>query len=159
MPAGARVLRLDEKKPEDEKAVALVPLEKRPAQPRVLVGQLRDLPPGKYAVELAMPDLAERTKDKDGKPLRATFTILAGESKETSDLERNDALLEDLATRSGGQVFTPLNVNELAERLQSQGIEHVDHHEQRLWQWWPLLVAIVLLLTLEWVGRKMSGLP
>ena len=49
-----------------------MPLGKRPAQPRVLEGQLRDLPPGRYAVELAIPDLADKLKDKDGKPLRAT---------------------------------------------------------------------------------------
>lgn len=157
--AGARVLRLDENKPGEVVPVALVPLERRPAQPRVLVGQLQNLPAGKYGVELAVPDLADKLADKDGKPLRATFTILPPESKETTDLERNDDLLQDLATRSGGQVYTPLDVNELAERLKNQGVEHVEHHEQKLWQWWPLLVLIVALLTVEWVGRKMSGLP
>src|SRR5262249_49982390 len=157
--AGARVLRMDEKKSEEDKPVALVPLNKRPAQPRVLEGQLRDLPPGRDAVELAMPDLADKLKHKEGKPLRAPFTILPPESKETADLERNDALLEDLAVRSGGKVYSPLDVNELAEQLKNQGIEHVEHHEQRLWQWWPLLALVVLLLTCEWVGRKMSGLP
>src|SRR5262245_38286776 len=159
--AGARVLLLAEKPDakEKEKPTALTQMARRAAQPRVLEGQLRDLAPGRYAVELAIPDLIDKLKDTDGKPLRATFTVLPPESKETVDLERNDALLEDLATRSGGQVFTPANVTELAERLKQQGIPHVEHHEQRLWQWWPLLVLVVLLLTLEWIGRKLSGLP
>jgi hypothetical protein len=157
--AGARVVRIDEKKPDEDKPVALVPLSKRPAQPRVLEGQLRDLPPGRYAVELAIPELTEKLKDKDGKPLRAPFTILPPESKETAELDRNDALLEDLAGRSGGKVYSPLDVNELAEQLKNQGIEHVEHHEQALWQWWPMLALIVFLLTCEWVGRKTSGLP
>ena len=46
-----------------------------------------------------------------------------------------------------------------ARMLKQQGVEHVEHHEQRLWQWWPVLAAVVALLTLEWVGRKASGLP
>ena len=29
----------------------------------------------------------------------------------------------------------------------------------RLWQWWPMLVLLLVLLTLEWVGRKWAGLP
>jgi hypothetical protein len=161
--AGARVIRLGEGK-EAEKAVALVPLTRRPAQPRVLEGQLRDLAAGKYAVELVIPDLADKLltpaeKGKEAKPLRALFTVLPPESKETVDLERNDPLLEDLAVQSGGKVFTPETVRELAEQLQRQGIEHVEHDEQRLWQWGWLLGLVVALLALEWAARKLSGLP
>jgi hypothetical protein len=47
----------------------------------------------------------------------------------------------------------------MSEQLKRQGIEHVEHHERRLWQWGGFLVLVVLLLTLEWVARKLSGLP
>jgi hypothetical protein len=161
--AGARVIRLPEGK-EVERTVALVPLARRPAQPRVLEGQLRDLSAGKYAVELAIPSLADKLlapaeEGKKAMPLRALFTILPPESRETVDLERNDPLLEDLAVQSGGKVYTALTVRELAEQLKRQGIEYVEHDEKRLWQWEWLLGLVVLLLTLEWVARKLSGLP
>jgi hypothetical protein len=161
--AGARVIRLPEGK-EAERAVALVPLTRRPAQPRVQEGQLRDLPAGKYAVELAIPSLADKLlgptqEGKPAKPLRALFTVLPPESKETVELERNDPLLEDLAVQSGGKVFTVETVRELAEQLKRQGIEHVEHHERPMWRWEWLLALLVLLLTLEWVARKLSGLP
>jgi hypothetical protein len=141
-----------------------VPLGQRPAQPRVLDGKLRDLPAGKYAIELAIPDIADRLQPepeagKDVKALRAGFTVLPPESKEMIELEMNRALLEDLAVQSGGRVFTPEDVHELRQLLTSQGIPHVERHEQRLYQWWGLLAIVVFLLTLEWIGRKMSGLP
>jgi hypothetical protein len=162
--AGARILRLSDDGKGAEKAVALVPLPQRPAQPRVLNAKVGDLPPGRYAVELAIPDLADRLlapaeKGQEPKPLRAVFTVLPPESKEMIDLETNRALLDDLATQSGGKVFTPEDADALRQLLLRQGVPHAEHHEQRLWQWWGLLTLVVVLLTVEWVGRKLAGLP
>ena len=167
--AGARIVRLPENRDlpgaaGQETPVALTPLLKRPAQPRVLEGKLRDLPAGRYAVELAIPDLADRLmgppeKGKEQKPLRALFTILPPESKELIDLQTNRTLLDDLALQSGGRVFTPEDASELRHLLARQSVPHVEHHEQRLWQWWGMLVLVVALLTLEWAGRKLAGLP
>jgi hypothetical protein len=158
--AGARVVRLPDRPGEEEKQAALAPLARRPAQPRVLdAKKLRDLPAGRYAVELAIPDLADRLKDKAGKPLRSLFTVLPPESTEAVELETNRPLLDDLAVRSGGKVFTPEDASELAKLLNRQSVPQVEHHEQRLWQWWGMLAAVVGLLSLEWAGRKWAGLP
>jgi hypothetical protein len=162
--AGARILRLSEDPAGREKAVALAPLSKRASQPRVLEGKLRELPAGRYAVELAIPDLADRLmsvpeKGKEAKPLRALFTVLPPESKETIDLEMNRELLDDLAVQSGGKVFTPEDAVELVKLLSRQSVPHLVHHEQRLWQWWVFLAVVVILLSLEWAGRKLAGLP
>ena len=123
-----------------------------------------DLPPGQYAIELVIPDLADklRAPAPDGKPpgpLRSAFTVLPPDSTEAVDLETNWPLLEELAAKSGGKVFTPEDAAALADLLAKQSVPHVEHNEQRLWQWWVLLVAVVTLLTLEWVGRKWAGLP
>jgi hypothetical protein len=162
--AGARIIRVGEGPDKKEQAVALVPLQPRPAQPRVLDGKVRDLPAGQYAVELVIPEQADRLlappeKDKDPRPLRAAFTLLPPESREMIDLETRWPLLEDLATRSGGRVFQPEDAQELAGLLANQYIPSVEHHEQRVYQWWILLPVIVGLLTLEWVARKWAGLP
>ncbi|MFO0878109.1 MAG: hypothetical protein U0840_12230 [Gemmataceae bacterium] len=161
--AGARVLKLDEGK-DGERPVALAPLDRRSGQPRVLESKLRDLPPGRYAVELAIPELADKLMgpgkgDQPAKPLRASFTMLPPESKENIDVELNQPLLDDLASSSGGRVFAPWEIGDLESLLLRQGITHIEHSEQKLWQWWGFLAIVVALLTLEWGLRKTAGLP
>jgi hypothetical protein len=157
--AGARLVRLPEGPNEKEKVEALVPLARRPAQPRVLGGKVRDLPPGRYAVELVVPELGDKLAGKGGKPLRANFALLPPEGKEMVDLQTRWPLLEDLAVKSGGKVFTPEESGELADLLRNQSVPHVERHEQELYRWWVMLALVVGLLTLEWAGRKLAGLP
>jgi hypothetical protein len=156
--AGARLLR-----PNGE-AAALVPLKRRESQPRVLEGKVRDLPPGQYAIELAIPELADKLRGPpgpDGQPgkLQAGFTVLPPDGEEMVELATNWPLLEEIAAKSGGKVFTPENATDLMELLKKQAVQHAEHSEFRLWQWWGTLVVFLVLLTLEWVARKWAGLP
>jgi hypothetical protein len=167
--AGARILR--QKAANEEEAVALVPLNRRPARPRVLEGQAPALAPGQYALELVIPELEEKLKTlpatapgpgeaaKPASPPRATFSVTPPDSTELIDLETKWTLLEELAAKSGGKVFTPEDASELADLLARQTVPYVEHYEQRLWQWWVVMVLVVSLLTLEWVARKLAGLP
>jgi hypothetical protein len=161
--AGARILRsAADGKPEE--TLAVVPLRRLEAQPHVLEGRVKDLPAGLYQVELAIPDLADKLQGSlgpDGKPvpLRAAFTVTPPDSEELTELATNWALLDELAAKSGGKVFTPENANELVEKLRSQTITHEHRTERKLWQEWPTLVLFLMLLTTEWVGRKLAGLP
>jgi hypothetical protein len=162
--AGARLIRLPDKPEGKEVATALVQLSARPAEPRVLDGKVANLPPGQYAIELVIPDMADRLftptePGKEAKPLRATFSVLPPESREMIDLETRWPVLEDLAAKSGGKVFAPEDAGELAALLAQQSIPYVENHEQRVYQWWVLLVLIVGLLTIEWATRKWAGLP
>jgi hypothetical protein len=159
--AGARVLRVAGAA---EEAVALVPLAPREGQPRVLEGKVRDLPAGAYTVELAIPELADKLQmspGPDGQPgkLRAAFTVTPPDSEEMVELATNWPLLEELAAKSGGRVFTPENATELVDLLTRQSVTRQQHTENPLWQWWVTLVLLLGLLTLEWVGRKLAGLP
>jgi len=167
--AAARILKPG-KAGEPEKAIALVPLSRREAQPRVLEGRLRDLPPGEYAVELVIPDHADKLLakagppgkpggGKAGKPMRASFTVKPPDSKEMIDLETRWPLLEEIAAKSGGKVFTAEDAGQLVDLLVNQSVPYSERHEQKLWQWWVLLVLVLTLLTVEWAGRKLAGLP
>jgi hypothetical protein len=167
--AAARILKPG-KDGKAEQAVALVPLSRRQAQPRVLEGQVRDLPPGEYAVELVIPDFADKLLAKAGppgkpgageagKPMRAHFTRKPPDSREMIDLETRWPLLEEIAARSGGKVFTPEDASQLVDLLVNQSVAHSERNEQKLWQWWVLLVLVLTLLTIEWAGRKLAGLP
>jgi hypothetical protein len=163
--AGARLL-AQAAPNEKEKPVALVPLAGRPGQPRVLEGKVSGLPPGSYAVELVIPELGDKLRETPAKadaeprkPLRAFFTVRTPDSPELIELQTRWPLLEEIAAGSGGKVFTPQNASELLNLLASRKIPEVKREDQRLWQWWVPLAAVLTLLTLEWVGRKLAGLP
>jgi hypothetical protein len=164
--AGARLIRLGAKGEKDQ-SMALAPLSRREAQPRVLDGRVAGLPPGEYAVELVIPDLADKLSapaepGKPPVPLRSFFTIRMPDSPELIDLQTRWPLLEEIAAKSGGKVFAPEEAGQLVELLHKQSIPHVEHHDQKLWEdpsAWVLLGIVLSLLTVEWVARKMSGLP
>ncbi len=167
--AAARILRLG-KMGEPEKVAALVSLARRSAQPRAFEEQIRELPPGEYALELDVPDYADKllndparpgraNSGEPGKPMRARFLVKAAESKETIDLTTRWPLLEELAAKSGGKVFAPEDAAALVELLVHQSVPHTEHREQKLWQWWVPLALVLALFTVEWIGRKWAGLP
>ena len=139
-----------------EEAAALVPLTPREGNPRVLEGRVKDLPPGEYRLEPELPDLADRLRDEGGP---ARFQVAAPESEEMAELALNRQLLDALAAESGGRVFTPDELPQLLQRLTAEASHRARPAENKLWQWWPLLVLLLSLLTLEWVGRKWAGLP
>lgn len=160
--AGARILRRTAEGKEE--AVALVPLDRREAQPRVLEGRVRDLPAGQYAVELAIPELGDLLQGPPGPdgtpaPLRATFAVTPPDSEETVELAANWPLLEEVASKSGGRVFAPEEAAALVDLLTQRSSIREHLQENKLWQWWGTLAVCLLLLTAEWVGRKWVGLP
>src|SRR5262249_2409368 len=117
-----------------------------------------------YAMELAIPQLADKLHGPpgpDGKTgkLRALFTVTPPDSDEMVELGTNWTLLEELAARSGGKVFTPENATGLVELLRNQSVTREHRRDQPLWQWWVTLVGLLMLLTIEWGARKLAGLP
>jgi hypothetical protein len=159
----ARVVRLTgEGKPGE--AVAVVRLT-GDVKDRQLTGRLRDLPAGTYAVELAVSDpalaarlLGPAARDPKG-ARRAAFAVVPPESVELMDLAADGDQLQRLAGESHGKVLAPEDAAELLTLLTPRPAVRVDHPEYRLWQWWPTLALVLLLLTVEWVGRKLAGLP
>jgi hypothetical protein len=155
--AGAKLIRL---KPDGkEEYVGLTALKKNPANPRELLGQQRDLPSGDYVLEPVLPDLENKLKSSDGKPLRAPFKVLPPDSGELLNLGSNWPLLEDLAAKTGGKVVTADRADEILELLQSRTITKENRIETRLWESWWTLLLVVGLLSLEWSVRKWVGLP
>ena len=74
-------------------------------------------------------------------------------------LATNRPLLEDLATRSGGQVFEPEDATQLVERLKKAIATRQNRVETRLGRSAWTLILFLLLLSTEWVVRKFVGLP
>jgi hypothetical protein len=160
--AGARLYRLKPGKL-DENA-GLIPLARRENRPKELVARISDLAPGTYAMELAIPDLADQLQagvGADGQPgkMRAIFTVSPPESAEMVDLATNRPLLEDLAQRSGGQVFEAEDAGQLIEKISKILAKRQYRSETRLWRSYWTLALFLMLLSVEWVARKLAGLP
>jgi hypothetical protein len=161
-PAAVRVIRQVPGKADEP--VSLVTLTRPEDRPRELQARLRDLPPGQYAAELVIPDLADQLHGPSGPdgrpaPLRAPFAVSPRDSTELTDLALNLPLLDELAAKSGGQVYTPETAADLGKLLARREATRTDRVETRLWRSWWALAAFVGLMSLEWIGRKWAGLP
>jgi hypothetical protein len=158
-PARARIVRQGGK----DETVAVVELARREGQPRVLQGKLRDLPDGHYGIDLDVPDLADRlqapTAPGAPRPRIAEFQVSPPDSRELLELTTDWDLLKELADKSGGKVYAPEDAAQLIELLTRQDRTRGERTEHRLWEWWPTLALVLLLLTAEWVTRKWLGLP
>lgn len=92
---------------------------------------------------------------------RGVFTV-GSVNLESRSTRSNEALLRQIAYRSGGDLFTEGTLSTLPERLNSDGLftpitqsQELESDLRRI-PW--ILGIIILLLGLEWVLRKRSGL-
>ena len=92
---------------------------------------------------------------------RGIFTV-GSVNLEYRSTRSNEALLRQIAYRSGGDLFTEGTLNTLPDRLNSDSLftpttqSQVQEFDLRRIPW--ILGFIILLLGLEWVLRKRSGL-
>jgi hypothetical protein len=161
---GARVVRLPDGQPGKESLTALRPLTPDVGRPRELTAVLRDLAPGRYAVELDVPEWADHLRGPPGPdgraaPLRARFEVLPPDGEELAELSANRELLEQIATASGGKVYTPETLGELTEALTARAATREETVRLPARRSWWVLGLVAALLTAEWVLRKWSGLP
>lgn len=161
---GARVIRLPAKEGEAEQAVGLTPLDQPDGRPRDVTGKVRNLSPGRYAVELEIPDWADQLQGPvgpDGRAakLRSTFEVLPPDNEEVVELSADLPLLEEMAAASGGKVYRPEEVDRLIEQLSSQVARENTRTEYPARKSWLTLILVLALLAAEWSLRKWAGLP
>ena len=110
------------------------------------------LPPGEYRVKLESPEL-------EGEEIATTFYVNEKPTLELSDLSANRKLLQQIADVSDGYLYFPDTVSDLPERLIPPQYRSAKREEIELWDNWPILLMFFVLLTVEWVVRKLNGLP
>lgn len=155
-------------KGEDE-AMAVVSLTPDGGGLSFFKGSAKNLPAGKYRIELDIPESGDKLKlpseDKDGHDYRDSFVVQPPENKEQAQLAVDWSLLDSLAQKSGGgsKALTPAELEDLIGRLSAEVIAHEQSEERRPWQdeplTWYLLAALLTLLTVEWTIRKLAALP
>ncbi|MCZ2098361.1 MAG: hypothetical protein LC121_19245, partial [Anaerolineae bacterium] len=73
--------------------------------------------------------------------------------------ETDHALLADLSERTGGEMLAPADLERLEELLPNRELTVSGEPEvQPLWDRPAVLVVLIVLLTLEWVGRRLIRL-
>jgi hypothetical protein len=100
---------------------------------------------------------------KEGQPIGgASSRFLVDERDlELDNPAADHALLTDLASLTGGSVYTPEQHKAFLERLQKEGLvrrEETEVTRVTLWDNWPFLIVFVALLATEWTVRKLRGL-
>ncbi len=161
---GVRVIRLPVKEGEKEQPLGLTPLQQPDGRPRDVTGKLRDLAPGRYAIELEIPDWEAQLQGpvgSDGQPskLRSTFEVLPPDNEEVVELSADLPLLEEIAASSGGKVYQPDQMKELLSQLQAKVAKVDTRTEYPARKSWLTLILVLGLLAAEWGVRKWAGLP
>jgi hypothetical protein len=161
---GARLIKLPAKDGEAEKVVSLTPLAQPEGRPWDLSGKLRELVPGKYGVELEIPEWADQLigpvgADGRATKLRSTFEVLPPDNEEVVELSADMPLLEELAAGNNRTVYRPDQVKELIDQLKAKGATVDSRSEFPARKSWFTLFVVLALLGAEWGLRKWVGLP
>ncbi len=86
-----------------------------------------------------------------------SFTV-SEYSLEFENTRMNNALLKTMAKNSGGQYFTPANVNDIFASLNLNVRHRETSRDIILWDHPGLFILLILLLGIEWTMRKRRGL-
>ncbi len=129
---------------ESESSVTMLP---SPTQPGAFEATFAPRKIGAYSLKLKVPG-------SDDIQLEAPFQVELP-SAETNQVWLNTPLMEDLAQLSGGKVFTPAQVSDIASAI-SEKPQTVEIRGQPtpLWDSQPVLWGLVGLLCVEWFLRK-----
>jgi hypothetical protein len=124
------------------------------ARAKVFEGRFEPAEAGDYRLTAVASDSRGQELARD----ELTFAVLA-HSAEMDRLARNDALLADLAARTGGRyVDDPAKLPELLDELVARGRVIAPPAQLpepiRLYDYTLLLVAFVALMTGEWLLRR-----
>ena len=142
---------LDVYDPRGRPIVPAPTLKKDSNRPSEFTGDLRVTMPGKYRLELPVPDSAETVKDE----ITVTLPKLEMES-----LRQDVATLEAIAAETGGAYLSISDaVESLPEQLVNKGQTFVlDQQVDELWDRQWIMYLLIGLMSLEWLSRKLLKL-
>ena len=160
-PVRMKVIRIGDEQKEELIGAFELPADGK--RMRLWQGKLKGLPPGAYRLEPENAEWRDAAGKEQGADRRDVFTVQPPEDRETADLATNFSLLAALAEASGGRVVPIEEIDRLPSILQRLVTTKHERIERRPWHdapWtWYVFSLIMGLLTIEWVGRKWSGLP
>jgi hypothetical protein len=116
--------------------------------------------PGRYEVRLSGDPVDRLVKEDGRKELMTSFRVVGTHGPvELADTTPDPALMETIATLSGGKVVPPDHAGGLAELFLTDKTQRTELRETTLWDNALLLLLLAGLLGGEWVLRRSGGLP
>lgn len=150
--ASAEIFRA--KDPPDAKPFTTLELKADANRPQIHEARAVALPAGGYRTRLTVTN-----GDLGSKEISANIFVEEPKSVELTDLSNNRELLLQLAQLSGGQVVLPEAAQTIPDLLRGPTATQSRREETLLWNHWLILTAFCILLTAEWIIRKLNGLP
>ena len=140
------------------KLVHRTPLNYQSDSPGLYVGQAGPFEPGSYRVRLTGPAVGPLLPEDQAEKVVTDFGVLAAVPAEQAELAADRGALGHLATLTGGTLLDAWRVDELPALLGSGLTVQVQRRQHLLWNQWWYLLAILAVLTAEWLLRKKVGL-
>ena len=123
-------------------------------RPLLWRGQGTGLPAGDYQVRLSVSDPAIDTSE-----VTASVFVHPATSGELNNLSADHDRLAELATATGGRLVTLDKLGDLADLVVGTSRQQARVEDMLIWNHWAVLVGFFVLMTAEWVIRKVHGLP
>lgn len=138
----------------DEKPFAVVELKPPEGRPLVFEGRAVGLPGGSWKARLIVEGA-----DVGSDSITAGVFVNKPQTLELSDLSANRELLQQIADVSHGRLFLADQLADLPPLLRHPSLVTTTREDLELWDHWLVMLLFFILLTVEWVVRKLNGLP
>ena len=137
---------------------SLEPVADAPGTFRVDLGKMPGH--GSFRIELDSPEAKRIFAGDDDGPVETQITVQspAVSSPELIDATADRAELLRLTSLSGGTVVEADSRNTVFDFFNEGSKSYDERRSFALWDTWPLLLLMVLLITGEWIFRKAGGL-
>jgi hypothetical protein len=140
--------------PDDRNPISPVTVDLQAVRPLTFEGRAPNLKSGEYKVTLKVTKADVKTEG-----IKADLVVLPPTTGELADVSANRGLLQQVANVSGGRLFTPDQIREIAPLFRDVNQTLHKEGEEPLWnRWWVLFLFCGIVMT-EWVLRKVNGLP
>ncbi len=137
----------------DGEFASRIPLNSIDELPGYYSHDLLDLQPGDYQVQVEAAGYPAQAL-----AVESRFTVESEETGEMDHIAQDVSLLQQVAKDSGGQYLNETEVSRLVDLLAPHSSGRIVQSTTILWQscWW--FSTAMLLLIVEWILRKRSGL-
>jgi len=116
--------------------------------------------PGSYSIRYRPTQLGSfrvRPVEKIGKPVEFEFQVVAAQIEAQGPMDR--AELAAIAGATGGELFdTPAQLLAALDRIPSRSATDTFRTPHAIWDGWPTITIVLLLLSVEWLLRKRFNL-
>jgi hypothetical protein len=112
---------------------------------------------GRFKIDLPGPwKIHAAATDAEDKPIETTI-LAQGEEIEKVGQPARPEVLEEMAKVSKGRVIQPSQLGDLVKEINALPEPQPLENRLPLWSHWATITALIMLLGIFWIGRKLNG--